>query len=174
MRARFDGEDPALDLLEHCRERKVAALLSCAAPDLEAGVRRVESGEFAGLQLRGDPGPSEVLRARRRLGVEPLLGASVHGSPRPLPSELDYACVAPVFRPFSAPGKPPLGLAGLEGWVRAAGCPVVALGGIDPARAPSCLRAGAAALAGITTFFGDPARVAQDVGALARLVWPAG
>ena len=174
MGARLAGDDPAVELLARCREREVAALLSCAGADLEAGVRRVESGGFAGLQLRGDPGPGEVLRARRLLGVEPLLGASVHGTPRPLPSELAYACVAPVYRPFGAPGKPPLGLAGLAGWVDAAGCPVVALGGIDRARAPSCLRAGAAGLAGITTFFGDPARVAQDVGALARLTWPSG
>lgn len=56
----------------------------------------------------------------------------------------DYATVSPIFASPSKPGYgPPLGLDAL----RDAPLPVYALGGIDPANAASCIRAGAAGIA---------------------------
>jgi thiamine-phosphate pyrophosphorylase len=59
----------------------------------------------------------------------------------------DYATLSPIFPTASKPGYgPALGLAALE---QASRFPisVVALGGVSPATAPACLRAGAAAIA---------------------------
>ena len=60
----------------------------------------------------------------------------------------DYVTISPVFLTDSKPGYgPALGLDGLAAAVAAAKGPVVALAGITPANAASCLKAGAAGIA---------------------------
>lgn len=101
----------------------------------------------------------------------PLLGRSCHGAPQPGHGDVDYTLFAPVFAPTTAPaGKTPAGLTALRAWTRAPGARVFALGGVGPATAAACLAAGAWGLAGIGVFFGEPARVEQDVAALREFV----
>jgi thiamine-phosphate pyrophosphorylase len=60
---------------------------------------------------------------------------------------------APVFDPLSkTPAGPPAGLAALREVCRRVSLPVLALGGITPARIPACLEAGAAGFAAISFF----------------------
>ena len=67
----------------------------------------------------------------------------------------DFAFLSPVFSPRSKPGdvRPTLGLSGLEQLCASAPLPVIALGGIGPAQASDCLRAGAAGIACIGAIF---------------------
>jgi thiamine-phosphate pyrophosphorylase len=65
----------------------------------------------------------------------------------PRPSRAQTTPLSPIF---AVPGKgAPLGFAALAETCAAAPIPVVALGGITPALAPACLRAGASAVAAI-------------------------
>ena len=76
-------------------------------------------------------------------GLEEARGASEEGA--------DYLLVGTVFASASHPGQPPIGLRVLE-QIAALGCPVVAIGGVTPERAPSVRDAGAwgvAALSGL-------------------------
>lgn len=101
----------------------------------------------AGVQLgAGD----DVGAARRSLGAAGLIGVSAHS-----PAEVraardagaDYATLSPVFASPSKPGYgPALGLETLRG-AAALRLPVLALGGVTAAAAPSCLAAGAAGVA---------------------------
>lgn len=90
----------------------------------------------------------EVALARSLLAADALLGASAHQGD-PLPTELDYAFLAPVFTPTSKPGdaRAPLGLEGLRAACASSPVPLVALGGIDEHNAAACLAAGAQAVA---------------------------
>ena len=101
----------------------------------------------AGVQLgAGD----DVGAARRTLGAAALIGVSAHS-----PAEVraardagaDYATLSPVFASASKPGYgPALGLETLRA-AASLGLPVLALGGVTAAGAPSCLAAGAAGVA---------------------------
>jgi thiamine-phosphate pyrophosphorylase len=65
----------------------------------------------------------------------------------------DYAILAPIFQPLSKPdGRPPLGLQTLERWAGMSPVRILALGGITPANAQSCVDCGAAGIAGISLF----------------------
>lgn len=65
----------------------------------------------------------------------------------------DFVLVAPVFSPRSkVDARLPLGIAGLSEFVRQSAIPVIALGGITTETAPACIAAGAAGIAGISTF----------------------
>ncbi|WP_459986731.1 thiamine phosphate synthase [Nocardioides sp. AN3] len=81
----------------------------------------------------------------------------------------DYAGVGPVFATSSKIGLPdPLGL---EGLTRATGAlPVVAIGGIDPARAAQARAAGAHGVAVIGSIWRDPDPV-QAAKELVAAVW---
>lgn len=86
--------------------------------------------------------------ARRLLGPGATLGISAHAPDEVGAAGADYAQLAPIFAPFSksAPGRPPLGLEALTAAARH-GVPVLAQGGIDPARAAAARAAGAAGVA---------------------------
>ncbi|MFZ0796471.1 MAG: thiamine phosphate synthase [Terriglobales bacterium] len=117
-----------------------------------------------GVHLRADDiTPDEVRQ---------ILTASVASVPRPLTTDhflvavschsnedvkhaesaaADFAVFAPVFGKSSAPGTRPTGLAALNEACRAK-IPILALGGVTIENAASCLRAGAAGIAGIRFF----------------------
>ena len=157
-----------LGALAHaCATAEIPVLLSCDASSLEQASERVSALGLAGVQLRGDPDAATVARARALL-PDALVGRSCHGHPSRENAPVDYTCFAPVFAPRTiTPGrhKQPAGLEALRRWTASSSW-IVALGGIDPARAIACLEAGARGLAGISLFFGAHPRVAQDVAAL--------
>jgi len=65
----------------------------------------------------------------------------------------DFAILAPIFQPLSKEdSRPPLGLQTLQRLARISPVPILALGGITPANAQSCIEHGAAGIAGISFF----------------------
>jgi thiamine-phosphate pyrophosphorylase len=75
----------------------------------------------------------------------------------------DYIGAGPVWEtPSKSDADPPIGLAGLRAICEAASVPVVAIGGIDAAKAAECIRAGAAGVAVI--------RAARDAAALTEAI----
>jgi thiamine-phosphate pyrophosphorylase len=77
---------------------------------------------------------------------------AVHGDELPA-AGIDYALLAPIFRPLSKLGeREPLGLTKLRQVARASKIPILALGGITLENAVDCVEAGAAGVAGITLF----------------------
>ncbi len=65
----------------------------------------------------------------------------------------DYAILAPIFQPLSKPDtRRPLGLQTLQRLAALSTVPILALGGISPANAQSCVEHGAAGVAGISLF----------------------
>ena len=87
----------------------------------------------------------------------PLLGASRH-TVTDLDSAraCDYVVFGPVFAPVSYRSqRAPHGIEGLVGACGVAQIPVLALGGVDSARAADCLDAGAWGVAGIGAFGPD-------------------
>jgi thiamine-phosphate pyrophosphorylase len=115
-----------------------------------------------GVHLGGDAmAPAD---ARALLGASAWIGISTHA-----PDELDASCgasyahLAPVFAPLSKTSeRPPLGLAALAR-ASARGVPVLAQGGITPARARDVVAAGAAGVAvtGSVLAADDPAAAVQ-------------
>jgi thiamine-phosphate pyrophosphorylase len=100
-----------------------------------------------GVHLPGGSDPA-VARALLPYG---LIGVSAHSGVEAkalLDAGADYVTISPIFLTDSKPGYgPALGLDGLAAAVRAAGGPVVALAGINPDNARSCIEAGAAGIA---------------------------
>src|ERR1039458_4880076 len=83
-----------------------------------------------------------------------LVAASCHTAADVFHAEsekADFAVFAPVFEKKDAPGIQPAGIAGLREACRAK-IPVLALGGVTIENAASCLKAGAAGVAGIRLF----------------------
>jgi len=82
------------------------------------------------------------------------------------PAHIDYALAGPAFETVSKPGYgPEIGRRGLAEIVRAARVPVLAIGGINPARVAELIAAGAAGIAAMGGVMrsADPAR---EVGGL--------
>jgi thiamine-phosphate pyrophosphorylase len=99
-----------------------------------------------GVHLGGDAmAPAD---ARALLGESAWIGVSTH-APEEIAavSGASYAHIAPVFAPLSKESaRPPLGLAALAN-ASACGLPVLAQGGITPARVRDVVAAGAAGVA---------------------------
>ncbi|MEZ4450053.1 MAG: thiamine phosphate synthase [Nannocystaceae bacterium] len=151
-----------------CQRIGLPCLLSTTAEGALALAVGPLASRFDGVQVRGDP----TIEALDRIAdARPtwILGRSCHGAPQPGHERVDYTCVAPIFPPTTAqPGvtKSAIGAAALRGWCEAPGARIFALGGVGPREAPICLDAGAYGLAGIGLFFGEPARVEEDVAAV--------
>ena len=106
-----------------------------------------------GVHLPSDSLPLAAVRSRvgRSLvaGISCHTGEEVEHAAR---DGADYALLGPVFETPSKPGGKALGLALLEQICRSAALPVFALGGVTRENAASCVRAGAAGIAGIRLF----------------------
>lgn len=99
-----------------------------------------------------------VAAARRLLGDGLLVGRSVHSVAAASEAEsqgADYVVFGPVFASDSHPGQTPVGLEALREVVRAVAIPVLAIGGVDAARAAKCIEVGAAGFAAIGYFAGN-------------------
>jgi thiamine-phosphate pyrophosphorylase len=98
-----------------------------------------------------------------RNGKEPVIGVSAHSFQEVLTAEAygaDFVVFGPVFEKEGHAN--PAGFDQLREACSHAAIPVLALGGVTPESAPSCLQAGAAGIAGIRLF------QAVEAGALVR------
>ena len=92
-----------------------------------------------------------VARARETVGPDALIGVSAH-TPAEAAAQLragaDYVTLSPIFLTGSKPGYgPALGFDGLTQAAALTDGPILALAGVTPANAASCLKAGAAGIA---------------------------
>jgi thiamine-phosphate pyrophosphorylase len=146
--------------------RATARLLALARPP-EAAVFVNGRPDVAGalhahgVQLsRGDLAPSDA----RRLFFSGWIGRSVHGADEAataIEEGADFLLVGNVYESASHPGRPAAGLE-LVRAVSALGRPVIAIGGIDAARAAEVRAAGAYGVAAIGALWraSDPATAA--------------
>jgi thiamine-phosphate pyrophosphorylase len=109
--------------------------------------------------------------ARRLLGPASLVGVSCHSADdvrRARAGGASYATFSPLWdTPSKRAYGPPLGLAALTDSA-ALGLPLVALGGVTPARAPEASAAGAAGVAAIRAWLegSDPAAAVRALAGL--------
>ena len=107
-----------------------------------------------------------VRDARRMLGPDRLLGASVHAAfeAREAVTEgADFVIAGTIWPTPSHPGREGAG-PGLIREIASAGVPVIAIGGVTPARAAEARRAGAAGVAVIRGVWdaADPAEAVRE------------
>lgn len=121
-----------------------------------------------GVHLGGGSGPAAIAAARTAMGAGALIGVSAH-APREAADAAkagaDYVTLSPIYATASKPGYgPALGPEGIAA-ARAAGLPIVALGGVAPGAIAECRRAGAAAVAvmGGLMRASDPAGAARSL-----------
>lgn len=112
----------------------------------EAALAKACGADGLHLSSGGDPAGSRAL-----LGPGKLVGVSIHTVTEAEaidPASVDYAIAGPAFETASKPGYgPEIGRKGLSEIARAARVPVVAIGGINDARAAEVLAAGPAGIA---------------------------
>jgi thiamine-phosphate pyrophosphorylase len=119
------------------------------------------------------PAGSDPLAARRMLGPGKLIGASIHTVVEAEaldPHTLDYALAGPAFETPSKPGYgPEIGRIGLGEIACASRVPILAIGGLNAARAAEVMAAGPVGIAvmGGVMRAADPA---QEVRALIATV----
>ena len=125
------------------------------------------SASADGVHLK-EADPASVSDIRREAPAL-IVGRSAHRDMLGGHPGADYVIFGPVYPTDSKPGALTAGLQGLERAVAEAGCPVLAIGGITPARAGLCLGAGASGVAAIGAFLPEgrspdalgPARAVQ-------------
>jgi thiamine-phosphate pyrophosphorylase len=97
------------------------------------------------------PAGSDPIAARKMLGPGKLIGVSLHTVTEAEtidPDVVDYAIAGPAFETPSKPGYgPEIGRKGLAEIARVARVPVLAIGGLNAARAAEVLAAGPAGIA---------------------------
>jgi thiamine-phosphate diphosphorylase len=158
---------PAVAL--HARDRSASgAVLTAAARRLMALARPPEASVFvnarpdiaAALGAQGLQLGAEDLTAEDARGIFPQgwIGRSVHSpseAARAVEEGADFLLVGSVFRSGSHPDRPAVGL-DLVRETASLGRPVIAIGGIDPARAPEVRDAGAYGVAAISALWRAP------------------
>jgi thiamine-phosphate diphosphorylase len=117
-----------------------------------------------------------VADARTVLGEDDLVGRSVHSLAAAVAAEAegaDYVVAGTVFASPSHPAMPPAGLGYLSEVCGHLSIPVLAIGGVTPANAADCLRAGAAGVAVLSPVMraADPERVAAEYRASLDAAW---
>jgi len=155
--------DAGIDLIQ-IRERDLDAatlvtLVTGLVRRAPAGVRIVVNDRAdvavaagaAGVHLRADGPP--VTRARSLGPAGWLVGRSIHDAGAAEASDADYLIFGTVFGTRSKPaGSPVAGVEALGGACARTSVPVLAIGGLTPARASVCRAAGAAGIAAIGAF----------------------
>lgn len=130
----------------------------------------IATAEEAGADGVHLPGGGAVAAARARLGPDALIGISAHAAAEVVAAGeagADYATLSPIWPSPSKPGYgPALGSEALRAASHTAPIPILALGGIDPARAAAARRAGAAGVA----VMGGIMAAADPAAATARLI----
>ena len=121
-----------------------------------------------GVHLPGNAIPDAVARARDALPDTALIGVSAHSLgdiEAAARAGADYATLSPVFATASKPGYGPVLGPGIFAEASGYGIPVLALGGITPARARACRDRGAAGIAvmGGVMAAPDPAEATRHV-----------
>jgi thiamine-phosphate diphosphorylase len=158
---------PAVALHARAREESAAVLSTLAArlvtlvrpPEAAVMVSRrsdIAAGIGAhGVQLaRDDLAPSDARRVLR----QGWIGCSVHSGEEAMTAVregADFIVVGNIYETASHPGRPAAGL-GLVREVTACGVPVIAIGGITPARAWEVKSAGAYGVAAIRALWKAP------------------
>ncbi len=110
-----------------------------------------------------------ISRVRSWVGERLRLGRSIHdvaGARAAVAGGADWLVFGHVFPTPSKAGMPPAGHAGLRAIVEAAaGCPVLAIGGIDASRVGEVVKAGARGVAviGAVARSGDPALAVREL-----------
>ena len=121
--------------------------------------------EGVGVHLRSNSLPVSV--ARQMLGIQRLLGISVHSVEEAVQGEslgADYIVLGPIYEtPSKQLFGPPLGIHTIEKACRLVRIPIIGIGGVTAARAREMRRAGAFGAAVITAILG-----ATDVESAAR------
>jgi thiamine-phosphate diphosphorylase len=108
-----------------------------------------------------------VAAARRLLGPERWLGASCHNARQAAAARwdgADYVLLGTIFATPTHPGVAGMGPEGLAATLaRLRGCPVIGIGGIDPAKVSDVLRVGAHGVAVVRGVWDapDPARAVR-------------
>ena len=120
-------------------------------------IRSIWKKTHVGTAASGCPAAQSAAPAASplpKLSPAPLIGVSCH-SPYEVNQAADngatFAVFAPVFEKKDAPASQPAGLSQLREACKAK-IPVLALGGVTPENAQSCLEAGAAGIAAIRLF----------------------
>ncbi|MFQ5773329.1 MAG: thiamine phosphate synthase [Kiloniellaceae bacterium] len=142
-----------------------------AAVMVSADIAAAKAAGAAGVHL---PAGGDPAAARAALGEGALIGYSAHDLAEveaAARAGADYVTLSPVFGTESKPGYgPALGLDELRAVAANVSIPVLALGGITPANARSCLEAGASGLA----VMGFVMRAADPAASMAELLAAAG
>ena len=173
---------PLLEVVEECLVAGVRAVqlrekdlttreLFTLAAELRALTRRYRAAllindridvalalEADGVHLPSDSFPAES--ARKIVGPEMLIGASVHTVAEAKEAEAggaDFVVFGPVFEtPSKRPYGPPQGLESLRAVRQAVSLPLFAIGGITPGRGRAVKEAGADGVAAISALLGAP------------------
>ncbi len=123
--------------------------------------------ETEGVHLPGHSFPAES--ARKLVGPEMLIGASVHTVAEAKEAEgggVDFVVFGPIFdTPSKRPYGPPQGVEPLRTVRQAVSLPLFAIGGITPGRVRAIKEAGADGVAAISALLGapDPGRATRDI-----------
>ncbi|HSE03699.1 MAG TPA: thiamine phosphate synthase [Methylomirabilota bacterium] len=140
------------DALREATDRHAARLLVNDRADVALAARA------DGVQRTHASLPVSALRAITPAGF--LVGASVHSVAEARDAAgqgADFIVFGPVYdTPSKRRYGPPQGLAALEAVAGAVAPPVLAVGGLTPARVPEVLAAGAAGVAVIGAIYGAP------------------
>ncbi len=158
-------------------DRELGALLETLLPLRERGLKLMISRRLDlarayaldGVQLAADA--VAVCEARAWLGPAALIGYSAHSGPEARRAEKEgasYVTLSPIYSTSSKPGAPARGPAWLAEAVQGLGLPVLALGGLTPARTREVLEAGAWGVAAISAIGAAP-----DIEAAAMEFWNA-
>lgn len=142
----------------HALARALAPAAGAAGAVLQVNDRvdvALAVGAGAHLGRRSLP-PSD---ARRLLGPGARIGQSVREGAS-VDAEADYLFLGNVFPTPSHPGRAGVGPEGLADLVRTAGVPVLAIGGVTPARVGDVLAVGAHGVAVLGGVWSDPDPVA--------------
>lgn len=123
-----------------------------------------------GVHLRSG---SDAAASRALMGPAKLIGVSIHTVTEAQaidPNVVDYAIAGPAFETASKPGYgPEIGRGGLAAIAAAAPVPILAIGGINAARAAEVVAAGPAGIAVMGSIMRAPDPAAATTALLATL-----